>query len=129
MKDIIEKYYNKADTQPNRIWYPEVVELLTEKWNDEATNDELIALAKLLTKKVREIKQTIPSEDLIVKCPECGKKHPIDTAVVRIPSLITAALRFSVCSTKTRIKLNDSWSKYQKQHNLSLAGLPKKQAC
>ena len=78
--DPVPSYENMAELEecmasgdPQRTWFPEMIQKLRLEWHESMTIPDLIALCDALDSMLHEIRSTRNIRSPIVKCPKCGK--------------------------------------------------------
>ncbi|MFQ6092685.1 MAG: hypothetical protein ACE5OR_08400 [bacterium] len=105
-----------------RTWFPEMIELLQEKWNSSMSWEELIELRNHLD----SILQTIRTERNILPpmmwCPRCKKRHRSAPPKVSVRATIFALGRFGIVAEPEVKTLEKGWKKYSREHDLDMYG-------
>jgi hypothetical protein len=107
---------------PQRTWFPEMIQKLRLEWHESMTFSDLIALSNSLDSMLHEIHSTRNIRSPIVKCPKCGKVGPAAERRVSVRAMILSLSRFKIAEPE-RIKiLEKKWAAYRKKNGLNLYG-------
>jgi len=107
---------------PQRQWFPEMIEMLRQEWKSEPSWDDLTLLTMRLDamlQQIRKDRNIIPS---MCTCSKCGKHGRSSFGKISINATILAAGRFGVVSQPEVKELSKRWKKYRTQHGLDHYG-------
>jgi len=107
---------------PQRQWFPEMIEMLRQRWAPELSWDDLALLAARLDavlQRIRRERNIIPP---MMTCSKCGVHGRSRFTSVSVNAMILAAGRFGITSQPVARELSERWQKYRKENNLDLCG-------
>ncbi len=81
---------------PQRTWFPGMIQKLRLEWHESMTFPDLIALCDSLDSMLHEIRSTRSIRSPIVKRPKCGKVGPAAERYVSIRAMILSLSRFNI---------------------------------
>ncbi len=111
-----------AAGDPQRTWFPEMIQKLRLEWRESMSFPDLIALSNSLDSMLHEIRYTRNIRSPIFKCPKCGKVGPGAERRVSVRAMILSLRRFEIADPE-RIKiLEKKWAAYRKENGLNLYG-------
>lgn len=107
---------------PQRTWFPEMVDTLRMEWSCSMAWSDLIGLRDRLDEALARIRSERRIRSPIMFCRRCGKRHPAAPPRVSIRAMILAAQRFGVASEEQAKALEKGWKQYRTDHQLDLYG-------
>jgi hypothetical protein len=111
-----------AAGDPQRTWFPEMIQRLRLEWRENMSFPDLIALSNSLDSMLHEIRHTRNIRSPIFKCPKCGKVGPGAERRVSVRATILSLRRFEIADPE-RIKiLEKKWAACRKENGLDLYG-------
>jgi hypothetical protein len=111
-----------AAGDPQRTWFPEMIQKLRLEWHEKMSFPELITLSNSPDSMLHEIRRTRNIRSPIFKCPKCGKVGPGAERRVSVRATILSLSRFEIADPE-RIKiLEKKWATYRKENALNLYG-------
>ena len=113
-----------AADDAQRIWFHEMVELLSSEWREDMPFDALIALRDSADALLGQIRLERHILRPVVRCPQCGHRSPAEEAHVTVRAMILALLRHEIASAESTYALEKAWARHRKQHALDLYGKP-----
>ena len=108
-----------ASGDPQRTWFPEMIQKLRLEWHDSMTIPDLIALCDSLDSMLHEIRSTRNIRSPIVKCPKCGKVGPAAERHVSVRAMILSLSRFNIVDSERVKILEKQWAVYRKENGLN----------
>ena len=111
---------------PQRTWFPEMIEILRARWSDTMPFEELIELTAELDANLQAIRTARDIQPPMMWCPNCRRRHRSADPRVSVRATILAWGRFGVVSPEAVKALEKRWSKHRKEHHLDLYGRPPK---
>ena len=111
-----------ASGDPQRTWFPEMIQKLRLEWHESMTFPDLIALCDSLDSMLHEIRSTRNIRSPIVKCPKCGKVGPAAERHVSVRAMILSLSRFNIVDPERVKILEKKWAVYREENGLSLYG-------
>ena len=112
----------------NRIWFPEMIEMLRSQWNESMTFPKLVQLCARLDGALQQHRPIVgPSLPPGSRCPQCGrivKAEGSGRYRISVRAAILALGRFGIASPGLTKKLEKEWAKYRTQNRLDLYGCP-----
>lgn len=109
---------------PQRTWFPEMIEMLRTKWGSRLDWDEIILLRDELDEMLQNIRAERNIHPPVINCPKCGKRHSGSFSKVSVRALILSLERFGIVSGREMKDLEKQWKKYRLQNMLDLYGKP-----
>jgi hypothetical protein len=106
----------------NRIWFPELVDILQARWHEEMPVDELIQLTAELDAALQAIRAERRIKSAMMWCPNCQKRHRSAPPRVSVPATIFALSRFGVASPETVKSTEKRWKRHRRENQLDLYG-------
>jgi len=111
-----------AAGDPQRTWFPEMIQKLRLEWHESMAFPALIALCDSLDTMLHEIRSTRKICSPIVKCPKCGKIGPAAERHVSVRAMILSLRRFNIADPERVKTLEKEWAVYRKENGLNLYG-------
>ena len=112
----------------NRIWFPEMIEMLRSQWNESTTFPRLVELCAMLDGVLQHHRPIVgPSLPPGSRCPKCGrivKAEGSGPYRISVRAAILALGRFGIASPELTKKLEKEWARYRTQKQLDLYGRP-----
>jgi hypothetical protein len=107
---------------PQRTWFPEMIQKLRLEWNESLTIPDLMTLCDSLDSMLHEIRATRNICSPIIKCPKCGKVGPSAERHVSVRAMILSLSRFNIVDPERVKILEKKWAVYRKENGLDLYG-------
>ena len=111
-----------ASGDPQRTWFPEMIQKLRLEWHESMTIPDLIALCDSLDSMLHEIRSTRNIRSPIVKCPKCGNVGPAAERHVSVRAMILSLSRFNIVDPERVKILEKQWAVYREGNGLNLYG-------
>jgi hypothetical protein len=108
--------------QAHTTWFPELKEILKNKWNSNLSIVQHFDLVDDLNNKLKQIRIDLNIQPPMMWCPKCQKRHRSKFTDVSITSLYYALKRFELCENDNFNKLLREWKKYSKLENIDIYG-------
>jgi len=105
-----------------RVWFPEMIEVLREEWRPEMPFEALVALRDRLDAMLHQIRAERHIRPPVLRCPECGKMAEAAEAHVSVRAMILSLLRFEIAAPESTYALEKSWARHRKQNGLDPYG-------
>jgi len=83
---------------PQRTWFPEMIEILRARWSDTMPFEELIELTAELDANLQAIRTARDIQPPMMWCPNCRRRHRSADPRVSVRATILAWGRFGVVS-------------------------------
>jgi hypothetical protein len=116
----------------NRIWFPEMIEMLRSQWNASMTFPRFVELCDNLDGALHQRRPIIgPSLPPGSRCPKCGRIVKVGGSGsyrVSVRAAILALGRFGIASPELTKKLEKDWAKHRTEKRLDLYGRPAEEA-
>lgn len=117
-----------ASGDGNRIWFPEMIEILRSRWDESMEFPSLVELCARLNKAFERHRPVVePSLLPGSRCPKCGKIVKAESSGpyrISVRAAILALARFGIASPEVTKKFEKEWAKYRSQNQLDLYGCP-----
>ncbi len=111
--------------QAHTIWFPELKEILEDKWNSALTISQQFELLAELNNKLNQIRKDLDIQPPMMWCHNCQKRHRSKFRDVSITAMYYALQRFEICKEKDINELKKVWNKFSKAENVDIYGKPK----
>ncbi len=111
-----------APGDAQRVWFPEMLEVLTAAWSPSTTWDELIELCGRITDLRTELRQSRGIQAPLMKCPKCGSASRSDIKGVSIRSALFALRKVGAISDSDFQRLDCDWKKHRAARGLDALG-------
>lgn len=111
--------------QAHTTWFPELKDILKEKWNSKMSIEQQFDLVKELNNKLNQIRTDLNIQPPMMWCPKCQKRESSRFTGVSITAMYYALKRFELCKDDYFKKLVRDWKKYSKMENIDIYGKPK----
>lgn len=111
--------------QAHTTWFPELKDILKEKWNSKMSIEQQFDLVKELNIKLNQIRTELNIQPPMMWCPKCQKRERSRFTEVSITAVYYALKRFEICKDDYFKKLVRDWKKYSKTENIDIYGRPK----
>lgn len=111
--------------QAHTTWFPELKDILKERWNSKMTIEQHFNIVNDLNNKLTQIRTDLNIQPPMMWCPNCQKRHRSKFTDVSITAMYYALKRFEVCGNDEFNKLLREWKKYSKSENIDIYGKAK----
>lgn len=111
--------------QAHTTWFPELKDILKEKWNSKMSIEQQFDLVKELNIKLNQIRTDLNIQPPMMWCPKCQKRERSRFTEVSITAVYYALKRFEICKDDYFKKLVRDWKKYSKTENIDIYCRPK----
>ena len=111
----------------NRVWFPEMIELLRSRWNESMTFPRLIELCTSIDELFQQRRPIGPTLPPGSRCPKCGRmvrSESFGRHRISVRAAILTLGRFGIASSALTKKIEKEWAKYRTQNGLDLYGYP-----
>jgi hypothetical protein len=107
---------------PQRQWFPEMIEILRQQWKSELSWNELTRLAAHLDATLQQIRKDRNIIPTMCTCSKCGEYGRSRFGRISLNATILAAGRFGIASPSNVKALSKGWKKYRKENGLDHYG-------
>jgi len=110
----------------NRIWFPDMVDVLREQWSATRSVTKWIELTLRLDdmlQRIRADKGILPPK---FRCPHCGKYERSAPTHVSVRATILSLGRFEIAPPDVVKDLERDWKRYQRTNGLNAYAKKKK---
>lgn len=107
---------------PQRTWFPEMLDVLRTQWRADFSFEQLITLAGELDAMLHQIRSARHIRTPIIRCRKCGHKGPAAEPDVTVRALIFSLGRFGIVPMEEMKRIEKRWAAHRKQHGLDLYG-------
>ena len=107
---------------PQRTWFPEMLEILRARWHVGLPFAELIELRDELDTMLHRIRAERHIRPPVIRCPRCGHVGEAAEPDVTIRAMILSLGRFGMAPAEQVKTLERSWAAHRKQNGLDLYG-------
>lgn len=108
--------------QAHTTWFPELKDILKNKWSSNFSIEQHFDLVKDLNDKLKQIRTDLNIKPPMMWCPKCQKRHRSKFTDVSITAMYYALKRFELCENDEFNKLLREWKKYSKSENIDIYG-------
>lgn len=108
--------------QAHTTWFPELKDILRNKWNPKLSIEQHFELVNDLNKELKQIRMDLNIQPPMMWCPKCQKRHRSKFTDVSITAMYYALKRFELCDEQEFKKLKKEWTKYSKTENIDIYG-------
>lgn len=108
--------------QEHTTWFPELKDILKNKWSSNLSIEQHFDLVNELNKKLNQIRTDLNIQPPMMWCPKCQKRHRSRFTNVSITAMYYALKRFELCENDEFKKLLREWKKYSKSENIDIYG-------
>jgi len=108
--------------QAHTTWFPELKEILKNKWSSNLSIEQHFDLVDDLNNKLKQIRTDLNIQPPMMWCPKCQKRHRSKFSNVSITAMYYALKRFELCENDVFNKLLREWKKYSKSENIDIYG-------
>src|ERR1022692_5275733 len=113
---------------PQRTWFPEMLEILRACWNVGLAFATLIELRDELDTMLHRIRAERHIRPPVIKCPRCGHVGEAAEPDVTVRAMILSVGRFGMVPAEEVQTLERRWAAYRKQNGFDLYGKAPEQA-
>src|SRR5215467_3741830 len=109
----------------NRVWFPEMIEMLRSQWNAGITFPALIELCNTLDEIFQRRRPRGPILPPGSLCPKCGKIVGAESQQrhsISVRATILSLGRFGIASPEMTKRTEREWATYRAEHRLDLYG-------
>ena len=110
--------------QAQTVWFPELKEILRDKWTKNYSIVQQFVLVDELNAKLTEIITEGNMKPAMMWCSTCQAKIRGAFTNVTITSMFFALKRFEICSENEFKRLRRDWNKYSKAEGINIYGEP-----
>lgn len=103
-----------------RVWFPEMVELLRSGWRDRMDFPAIIELRDMLDTMLPQIRSDRTVRTPIFTCPACGMTGPAAEPRITVRAMILSLARFGIAPGEQVKSLERAWPAYRKDKGLDL---------
>ena len=111
--------------QAHTTWFPELKDIIKERWNSKITIEQHIDIVNDLNNKLTQIRTDLNIQPPMMWCPNCQKRHRSKFTDVSITAMYYALKRFKVCGNDEFNRLLREWKKYSRSENIDIYGKAK----
>ena len=111
-----------ASGDAQRVWFPELIEMLGEAWSPLLSESDWIALRDRLDTTLQTIRRERHIRPAMMWCPKCQARHRSAPPKVSVRAMILALDRFDLVSADEVKVLEQQWNTYRKRHQLDRYG-------
>ena len=108
-----------------RVWFPEMLEILTAAWSPSTAWDELADLCSRLTELRNSLRHSRGLAGPLMKCPTCGCVSRAVLKDVSVSSALFALRTARVLSDADFLRLDHEWKKHRAAQGLDAFGRKK----
>ena len=109
---------------PQRTWFPEMLEILRTRWHAGLPFGDLIVLRDDLDSLLHRIRAERRIQPPVIRCRLCGHVGEAAEPGVTVRAIILSLGRFGIAPVEHVKGLNKRWAMHKKQNGLDLYGKP-----
>jgi len=106
--------------QAHTTWFPELKDILNDRWNSKLTIEQHFDLVNDLNIKLKQIRTDLNIQPPMMWCPNCQKRHRSRFTDISISAMYYALKRFDFCDEQEFKTLTKEWAKYSKMENIDI---------
>jgi len=109
----------------NRVWFPEMIEMLRSQWNAAMPFPALIKLCNILDEMFQRRRPRGPILPPGSLCPKCGRivgSESQQRHSISVRATILSLGRFGIASPEITKRTEKEWARYRAEHRLDLYG-------
>ena len=114
-----------ASGDPQRVWFPEMLEELSSAWSRSMPWEDLARLCDRLTERRRAIRMSRGILPPRTRCPNCGTVSRADITGITIRSAIFALKKIGAVDDEEFGELDRSWRRHRAKKRLDAFGRQK----
>jgi hypothetical protein len=99
---------------PQRMWFPEMVEELRTRWRSEFSLSDLTQLRNSPDAMQHRIRSERDIRPPVIRCPHCGHTGPAAEPNVSVRATILALSRFGIVPVEEVKALDKRWAAYRR---------------
>jgi hypothetical protein len=107
---------------PQRTWFPEMVEELRRRCRMGMSFTELVELRDQLDAMLHQIRSERHISTPVIRCPRCGHVGPAAEPDVSVRAMILAVGRFGVGPVEHVKALEKRWAAHRREYGFDLHG-------
>ncbi len=111
-----------ASGDAQRVWFPEMIEELTDHWSSSMTWAELSDFCRSMTDKRKQIRDIRGIKPPRCRCKRCGTVSQQGIHPISIRSALFTLKNNGTVSEEEFKKLDKKWKKFKKENNLDAFG-------
>lgn len=116
------KWNSMPSGDPQRTWFPEMLDTLKARWRADLSFDQLIELRGELETMLHRIRSERHIRPPVIACRRCGHVGEAAEPDVTVRAMILSLARFDIAPAEQVKGLEKRWSAYRKQNGLDLYG-------
>jgi len=107
---------------PQRTWFPEMLDTLRARWCADLTFEQMIELCGELDTILLRIRSERHIRPPVVRCRRCGHVGEAAEPRVTVRAMILSLDRFGIAPAGQAKEIERGWAAYRKQYGLNLYG-------
>jgi len=107
---------------PQRTWFPDLLEVLRTRWHADLSFEQLIGLAAELDTMLHHIRSERHIRPPVIRCRLCGHVGEAAEPRVTVRAMILSLGRFGIAPIEQVKALDRRWAAHRKQNALDLYG-------
>jgi len=111
-----------AAGDPQRVWFPEMIDRLRSQWHQRMSFDAIVNLRDELDEMLQRIRSERHIRPPVFKCPKCGYVGEGAEPHVSVRAMILSLIRFGIAAAEPTYMIEKDWAAYRKQKALDLYG-------
>jgi hypothetical protein len=104
-----------AAGDPQRVWFPEMIERLRSHWRPGMSHDSLVGLRDDLDAMLQRIRSERHIRRAVFRCRECGHVGEGAEPHVSVRAMILSLARFGIAPEEQTRPLEKAWAAYRKE--------------
>ena len=111
-----------AAGDPQRVWFPEMIETLRSEWHHGMSSEATIELRDELDAMLQRIRSERHIRTAVFKCPQCGHVGEGAQPHVSVRAMLLSLVRFGIADAEQVKTLENRWALYRQQNQLDIFG-------
>lgn len=108
-----------------KAWFPEMIEVLKNKWISAMPWSEYIKFCKEMTAFRNKIRADREIKPAMMWCKKCNDYHPMQPLPIPVRSMLYALNKNNIIDNQQFEELDLAWGKYCRQNKLDKFGKKK----
>ena len=111
-----------AQGERGKVWFPEIVAMLRNRWRRDLPWQSLVELREQLQRELDEIRRSRGILPPVFHCPSCGHVGPAKPTVISVRAMLISVRRFGIDTDEIVAERERDWERYRRKNKLDLLG-------
>src|SRR2546426_11188135 len=98
-----------AAGDPQRVWFPEMIETLRTRWQQDMSFEAIVKLRDELDEMLQRIRSERHIHPPVFKCTKCGHVGEVAEPHVSVRAMILSLIRFGIAAAESTYMIEKSW--------------------